>query len=901
MTDKLTHEELAAKVKALEAELKEVRTQGEFFHQEAEIYKNLLDLAQGPITITRVKDGVFRFVNDTFCRCTGYSRDEVLGRKSTDLHIFADPGQRERLTPAFRSQGQLEGVEVNYRAKDGGILECIISAARIRFHGEDCIMLSSTIIANLEKIQRDLQESEEKYRLVVETANEGIAIVQDGRWRLTNIKSQQLLGYSAHELDGSPIADNVHSDDRDLVAARQRQRQMGESVPEIYEVRLVDRSGQIHWVESRSIFIKWHGQPATLSLMVDTTERRRIEEERLQSERSYMSVMELAPDAISIADIEDGRYRQVNRAFSRMTGFSVEEAIGHTTSELNLYVDPADRKRMINIISEKGQVDSLEFDFQIKSGEIRHGLVSARPIQFQGQSCVMVIAKNITDLIKAREALRQSEQTYRLLVENAYEGISITQNGMVIFANKRMEDLTGYRAENLPAISFETLIHPADRPDIMAWLEQIEEGRKTGPRSFRLANRDGSTCWVELNAVPLIWGGRRAILHFLRDTSLQKKMEAQLIQAGKMEALGTLAGGIAHNFNNMLMGIQGHVALMMLDMDFSHPHHERLRHIETVIRDAALLTRELLGLARGGKFEVKATNINRLIDVSADLFGRTRKEIRFHHTLQQDLWTVEVDRSQIEQVFLNLFVNASQAMPGGGDLDIETQNVNLDAYYTSAYNIAPGRFVRISITDTGVGMDAATLKRVFDPFFTTKEMGRGTGLGLASAYGIIHNHGGIINAYSEEGRGATFNIYLPVSDKAIPEETFLPDEIRTGTETILLVDDEEMILRIGEEILARLGYQVMTAKSGDEATCLFEQHHERVDLVILDMIMPGIGGGGIFDRLKTIDDRVVVLLSSGYSLNGQAKKIMDRGCRGFIQKPYSASDLSRKLREILDA
>jgi two-component system cell cycle sensor histidine kinase/response regulator CckA len=326
-----------------------------------------------------------------------------------------------------------------------------------------------------------------------------------------------------------------------------------------------------------------------------------------------------------------------------------------------------------------------------------------------------------------------------------------------------------------------------------------------------------------------------------------------------------------------------------------------LRQVETIIRDAANLTRELLGLARGGKYEVKATNINRLINMSADLFGRTKKEIRIYLSLQKDLWTVEVDRSQIEQVLLNLFVNASQAMPKGGDLHVETQNVNLDSYYTQLYSISPGRFIRISVTDTGVGMDGETLKRIFDPFFTTKEMGKGTGLGLASAYGIIRNHSGIINVYSEKERGTTFNIYLPISDKAIPEEIHLPDEIMTGTETILLVDDEETILRIGEEILERLGYQVLTAKSGDEAIHIYEQYHEQIALVILDMIMPDISGGDIFDRLKIIDHRVTVLLSSGYSLNGQAKKIMDRGCRGFIQKPYSASDLSRKLRAILDA
>ncbi len=777
MTDGSAREGFITKIEALEKELQEVRAQGDVFRQEAEIYKNLINMSQGSITITRAVDGVFRFVNDTFCKSTGYSRDEVLGRKSTDLNIFDDPSQRKRLAEMIRSQGRLNGVEVNYRAKDGHIIESLVSAAPIHFRGEYCIMLNTTGIANLKKVQRELQESEESYR----------------------------------------------------------------------------------------------------------------------------SVMDLAPDVISITDIEDGRYMQINKAFSKITGYSAEETIGRTINDLNLYVHPGDRDQIIKIVREKGQVDSMEFDFRIKSGNVRHGLSSVRPIRFQGKSCIMFMTKDITDSIKAREALRQSEQTYRLLVENAYEGICITQNGILTFVNTRMEELTGYGAEKLFTVSFETLVHSDDRQEIVAWMKRIEEGKETELCTFRLINKKGETCWFELNAVPIEWEGHPAILHFLRDISLQKKMETQLIQAGKMEALGTLAGGIAHNFNNMLMGLQGHIALMLLEMDPGHPYSERLKQMESIIRDAAHLTRELLGLARGGKYEVKPSNINHLIDVTSDLFGRTKKEIRIRQSLQSDIWTVEVDRNQIEQVLLNLFVNASQAMPRGGDLLIDTQNVHLDSYYVQPYGVAPGRFVRISVADNGVGMDAETLKCVFDPFFTTKEIGKGTGLGLASAYGIIRNHGGIINVYSERDRGTTFTIYLPISEKAIPRETPLPDEIVAGTETILLVDDEEMILQVGKAILERVGYRVMTAASGDEAVSIYGQYHEQIDLVLLDMIMPDIGGGDIFDRLKAIDDRIVVLLSSGYSMNGQAKKIMDRGCRGFIQKPYSAVDLSRKLREILDA
>ncbi|MCJ7833731.1 MAG: response regulator, partial [Deltaproteobacteria bacterium] len=418
--------------------------------------------------------------------------------------------------------------------------------------------------------------------------------------------------------------------------------------------------------------------------------------------------------------------------------------------------------------------------------------------------------------------------------------------------------------------------------------------------SFRLINTKDEILWVELNTIEIVWEGRPASLNFLRDITPQKKMETQFLQAQKMEAVGTLAGGIAHDFNNLLMSIQGNASLILLDIDTGHPHYSKLKSIEQQVQAGAELTKQLLGRARGGKYEVKPTAINMLIGKGLDLFGRTKKEITIHKYLQEEVWTVEVDRSQIEQVLLNLYVNAGHAMPAGGNLYVETKNIVLDESYTEPYGLPSGKFVRISVTDTGIGMDEATQKRAFDPFFTTKEMGRGTGLGLASAYGIVKNHNGIINIYSEKSEGTTVNIYLPVTDKQIREEANFPEEILTGTETVLFVDDEESITDIGRILLEKLGYRVITARNGSEAVEIYRREGSRIDLVILDMIMPEMSGGGTFDRLKEIDPQVKVLLSSGYSINGQAKTILDRGCKGFLQKPFGLADLSKKVRQILD-
>ncbi|MBN2123920.1 MAG: response regulator, partial [Deltaproteobacteria bacterium] len=356
----------------------------------------------------------------------------------------------------------------------------------------------------------------------------------------------------------------------------------------------------------------------------------------------------------------------------------------------------------------------------------------------------------------------------------------------------------------------------------------------------------------------------------------------------------------AHDFNNLLMGIQGNASLMVLDTNPDHPFHERLRNIEELVKSGAELTKQLLGFARGGKYEVRAVNLNDLLEKSVAMFGRAKKEIEIHRSYNDDLWTVEVDRGQMEQVLLNLFVNAWQAMPAGGDLFIETANVLVDEDCDRPFHVEAGRYVKLSVTDTGVGMDEATRQRIFEPFFTTKKRGRGTGLGLASVYGIVKNHGGFLDVLSEPGKGTTFEIFLPASGKRIRRAASIPQEIVEGAGTILLVDDEEMVIQVGEEMLRKMGYEVLPAKSGREALDLYRTHRNRVSMVILDLIMPGLSGGETFDRLKELNPDVKVLLSSGYSIDGQAAQILKRGGDGFIQKPFTIQEVSQKIGQIID-
>ncbi|MFO7496613.1 MAG: PAS domain-containing protein [Desulfobacterales bacterium] len=387
-----------------------------------------------------------------------------------------------------------------------------------------------------------------------------------------------------------------------------------------------------------------------------------------------------------------------------------------------------------------------------------------------------------------------------------------------------------------------------------------------------------------------------------RDVTDIKRLEEQFIEAQKLEAIGTLAGGIAHDFNNLLMGILGHTSILLATEAAAIPAEKHLKAIEECTRSASHLTHQLLGFARGGKYEVKTTDLAQLIQTESALFARTRREIRVETVCSPDLRPVEGDRDQIAQVLLNLFVNAWQAMPQGGSLRISADNVAVDAERARACEVSPGAYVRVAVRDTGVGMNAETRQRIFEPFFTTRHRHRGTGLGLAAVYGIVRNHNGFVTVSSLPGKGTTFEILLPASSPA-PAPPEAPhrqhEQIVGGRGGVLLVDDEEMIVTVGQAMLEKLGYSVQTALSGQEALAIYDQKKDALDLVILDMIMPDAGGDETFDRLRAINPAVRVLLSSGYSLEGKASQIMARGCNGFIQKPFSLNALSQKVQQVM--
>jgi len=637
----------------------------------------------------------------------------------------------------------------------------------------------------------------------------------------------------------------------------------------------------------------------------DVTEQKKAMKALQKSEERHRRYFENISDVIFSID-PDFRIINISPSVGRILGYTPEEMIGKPIQDLDVLEPDSLEKAfsdMIKVFSGE-RVPLSQYEFISKDGTRKFGEVSAQPLIRDGKVFAMIsVARDITERKSIEDALKQSEEKYRIVLEaNPDPVVVYDMEGKVTYFNMAFTNVFGWTLEECFGKSMDVFVPTDAWPKTKMMINKVSSGENfSGIETLRYT-KEGNIIPVSISGA--IYrdknGNPMGSVINLRDISEQKELEIQFQQAQKMDAIGTLAGGIAHDFNNLLMGIQGCTSLMSFDIDSDHPSFEYLNRIENYIKNASSLTKQLLGFARRGKYEIKPTDVNDIVNKSSEMFGRTKKEITIHKKCHPDIWAVEVDQPQIEQALLNLYVNAWQAMSGTGELYLQTENVILNDNDVKPYGVKPGRYVKISVTDTGVGIDENIQHRIFDPFFTTKEVSRGTGLGLASVYGIIKNHSGIIDANSKKGEGATFNIFLPASEKKIFKETMIQKEILKGSETVLLVDDEDMILDVGGDLLEKLGYEVLAAKSGIEAVEIYKKNQKKIDIVILDMVMPKMGGGDTYEKLKDIDPAIKVLLSSGYSIDGQAGKILSRGCDGFIQKPFDVKSISLEIRRILD-
>ena len=741
------------------------------------------------IAITRLADGIIGDVNMGFEGITGWLRDEVIGRMTRDINFWVDPAERNRVVSDLKNGQDVRDREFQFRRKDGSVREGMFSARTILIADELHVIFVMQDITERKETEKTLKDNEERLRGIARNIP-GLVfqfyVTENDQYQLVYV-SERFSAFFGIPLNQDTFFTDflacVHPDDQERFVQRIRASVRSETQWDV-EGRFIKPSGEIIWFHNLATPTRSGENLLFNGITLDVTERKRMEEMSRQSEEKFYKVFTTTPDCIAITRVNDEKIMEVNLGFEEVTGWTREEVLGRTSSDINLWHDLAERNRMIAELKAGRDVLHREAMFRRKDGSLINVIYSARAIHIDGESSIIFVLHDITDL------------------------------------------------------------------------RRLEEERQ--------------------------------------------KLEEQLFQSQKMDAIGQLASGVAHDFNNILTGIQGNASLIMMDYNAEHLHYQRLSRIEENVKRGAKLTKQLLGFARGGKYEIRTLDVNDLVRKNAQLFTETRKEIEADFELQDNVCPVEADAGQIDQVLLNIYINAGHAMPGGGNLHIRTANVTLPEKDAQAFEIPPGDYVRISISDTGTGMDQATLKRIFEPFFTTKAKQGGTGLGLASAYGIIRNHGGAITVQSEPGCGATFIIYLPVSGKEVDGESSSGfGNLVSGSGVILLVDDEPLILDSASEMLKMLGYTVYPAPTGQEALSIYMEKQNLIDLVILDMILPGMNGAQILKMLKDINPGVRVILSSGYSMQGDARNVMDMGCAGFIQKPYSFADLSALVNKTI--
>jgi len=621
----------------------------------------------------------------------------------------------------------------------------------------------------------------------------------------------------------------------------------------------------------------------------------------LEAEQRYRTLVETMNEGLCVLDIHRSIV-YINDSFCKITGYVKDELIEKNVALFFEGENFTLFEKHLDLLG-KGEPSSFEILIKGKGGDEIPTIFSIQQIQnsngdFDG--CFAVIT-DITEQIKSKEKIQESEVKYRSLFEESLDAIIITsRSGKFIDVNRAAYTLLGYTKDELIQIPVQRIYENMDA--LLSFQQEIEENGYVKEHMARLRKKDGTLidCAITANIHKEQNGNTIGYQAITRDVTEKKRLENQILQAQKMDSIGTLASGIAHDFNNLLMGMRGKASLMLFKIDSTHPHYEKLKTIEQLIDSASDLTKQLLDFARGGKFEMKTADVNEIIQRSSNMFGRTKKAISIHQNYQKDAWAVNVDQGQIEQVLLNMYVNAAQAMPDGGDIYISSENTILDERFVKPFRVKPGKYVKISVKDNGIGMEESVIQRIFDPFFTTKKAEKGSGLGLSTAYGIIKKHGGIIDVTSEKDKGSTFDIYLKVSEKRLTTEETIYQSALTGTERILVVDDEQVIVDHIKEMLETLGYDVITTLKGKDGLEIYKNQKEGIAIVILDMIMPEMGGTEVYQHLKQINSNVKVLFASGYTADEKALEILKDGWCGFIQKPFDIVHLSHKVREIID-
>ncbi len=758
--------------------------------------------------------------------------------------------------------------------------------------------------------ERLVRESEERYRRIVSTANEGVWVVDD-QLRTTFVNSQmaEMTGYGQEEMLGRPLREFYFPEDLADLDEQIRLRRQGLATRYERRLRRKDGGERWAWVSAVPMFDgdKYAG---SLAMYSDITERKRTEvalRERAAALQEQAELLDLAHDSIIVRDL-DNRIIFWNRGAEVTYGWSQAEALGQLTRELLSTQFPEPLPSIEEQVLREGHWEGELVHTRRDGTTIVVASRWALSRDDQGRPrASLEINSDITERKRADEALKANEQRLQAILEASADPVVVYDSqGLTTFVNPAFTRVFGWSPEEV--LGRRIPFVPADQEAMtQEGTHQIQERGATLTMATQRLTKTGELRDIVISAagIPDASGKMAGMVVNLTDVTRTKRLEAQLRQSQKMEAIGTLAGGIAHDFNNILGAIMGYTELALETARSGRPNLNELDQVLRATDRARRLVKQILTFSRKAEADMKPLWLNDSVRQALDLLGPTLpKMISIDTRLAPDLAAVKADPNQMEQVLLNLASNAADAMPEGGKLVIETRNLTLDQEYCSRFiALPPGEYVLLLVSDTGQGMDAQTLEHIFDPFFTTKAVGKGTGLGLATVYGIVKGHQGEILCYSEPGLGTSFKVYLPAHRAGAPGPTGAeaPDKRRLrGGETILLVDDEEALRELGRQTLEGMGYQVVTADRGERALELFKEGRGRIDLVVMDLGMPGMGGHKCLKEILAIDPGARVVIASGYSANGQVKASLELGAAGYLAKPFRRIDLLATVRQVLD-
>ncbi|HSA13927.1 MAG TPA: PAS domain S-box protein [Spirochaetota bacterium] len=896
-------------------DMTERRIAEEAVRESEQKYRSLVDNMQDTLYRCDI-NGKILFASPSCARLVGASSlDGIIGRNIAN-DFYWNPDDRAILLQHLKKNGRVTNYEVTLKRMDGSPIT-VITNSHFYCDKSGNVLGIEGIFSDITRIRR-IEKEIARLAAIVRHSSEMVNLTDlEGRMLFLNEAGSRILGIEQQDVESASIFQVIHDSYRTVWN--------NEVLPALEagsgwegELRYVNmKTGattDVHTVLFTIVDPDAAHMKYLANISLDISQGKKTELMLFEKEKMLRQINRNIPGVVYQFYATDSGEFGISYASERISEyFGLDFEMKDLFHLFMSFIHEEDRGHMMaSIVKAIETLSQWEFEgrYTKPSGELIwvHGI--STPTRLEGRIVFDGIMLDITARKLAEEKSRQNEEKFMNVFMMAPDCIVISRlsDGMILDVNMGFEEITGLRRDRVigrTAIEIGAWEDPDERSYMV---KTVRAGSDIRYREYLFKRRDGSPRTGLYSARAMNIGGEACLIFVMQDITerlnledQRLKLEQRLNHSQKMDAIGQLAGGVAHDFNNILTGIQGNASLILMDCSPEHPHYQRVARIEEYVKRGANLTRQLLGFARGGKYELRTLSINELIRRSLQFFIETRKEIRANLRLEDEILPVEADSGQMEQVLLNIYINAAHAMPEGGLLDIETSIIALTDAEARSFEIGPGDYVKISITDSGIGMTEDTLKRVFEPFFTTRLQHEGSGLGLASAYGIIRNHGGAIHASSSLGRGSTFTIYLPVSAKEIEHENrdrksdFIP-----GRGVILLVDDEPMILGPTSELLKKIGYRVYTTQSGYEAVLVFSENREEIDLVILDMIMPGMGGTEVLKKIMEIDPDARVILSSGYSMQGEIRKLMEIGCRGFIQKPYNFTELSSVIHQVLN-